>query len=50
MEDKVIELEAQAELATDLSAGQLEKRFEALGEADEIDAELLALKRGMNLS
>ena len=50
MEDKVIELEAQAELATDLSAGQLEKRFEALGEADEIDAELLALKQGMNLS
>ena len=50
MEDKVIELEAQAELATDLSAGQLEKRFEALGEADEIDAELLALKQEMNLS
>ena len=50
MEDKVIELEAQAELATDLSAGQLEKRFEALVEADEIDAELLALKQGMNLS
>lgn len=46
MENKVMELEAMAELATDLSANQLEKRFEALGEADEIDAELLALKRG----
>ena len=45
MEDKVLELEAQAELASDLSANQLEKRFEALGEADEIDAELVALKK-----
>jgi phage shock protein A len=44
MENQVLELEAMAELATDLSANQLEKRFEALGEADEIDAELLALK------
>jgi phage shock protein A len=47
MEDKVLNLEAQAELAKELSDNQLEKRFEALGEADDIDAELAALKRSL---
>ncbi len=47
MEDKVLNLEAQAELAQDMSDNQLEKRFEALGEADEIDAELAELKRSL---
>jgi phage shock protein A len=47
MEDKVLNLEAQADLAKELSDNQLEKRFEALGEADDIDAELAALKRSM---
>jgi phage shock protein A len=47
METQVMELEAMAELTTALNADQLEERFEALGEADEIDAELLALKQGM---
>jgi phage shock protein A len=47
METQVMELEAMAELTTELNADQLEERFEALGEADEIDAELLALKQGM---
>ena len=47
MEDKVLNLEAQAELAQDMSDNQLEKRFEALGDADEIDAELAELKRSL---
>ena len=47
MEDKVLNLEAQAELAQDMSDNQLEKRFEALGEAEEIDAELAELKRSL---
>jgi phage shock protein A len=47
METQVMELEAMAELTTALNADQLEERFEALGEADEIDAELLALKQGI---
>ena len=47
MEDKVLNLEAQAELAQDMSDNQLEKRFEALGEADEVDAELAELKRSL---
>jgi len=47
MEDNVLNLEAQAELAQDMSDNQLEKRFEALGEADEIDAELAELKRSL---
>ena len=47
MEDNVLNLEAQAELAQDMSDNQLEKRFEALGEAEEIDAELAELKRSL---
>ncbi len=47
METQVMELEAMAALTTELNADQLEERFEALGETDEIDAELLALKQGM---
>ncbi len=46
MEEQVMTLEARAELEKELSDNQLEKRFEALGEADEIEAELRALKAG----
>lgn len=45
MEDKVLNLEAQSALTQDMNDNQLEKRFEALGEADGIDAELAELKR-----
>ncbi|MBD2329441.1 PspA/IM30 family protein [Alkalinema sp. FACHB-956] len=44
MEEKVLQLEAQAEVSAELSTDQLEKKFQALGEASEIDQELVALK------
>lgn len=44
MEEKVMQLEAQAEVAAELSADQLEQKFQALGETSEIDAELASLK------
>jgi phage shock protein A len=44
MEEKVLQLEARSEAMAELGADDLEKRFEALGEADEIDAELAAMK------
>lgn len=47
MEDKVLQLEAQAEAMQELGTDQLEKQFEALGEADDIDAELAAMKAQM---
>ena len=47
MEDKVLNLEAQAELSQGMSDNQLEKRFAALGEAEEIDGELAELKRSL---
>lgn len=44
MEDKVLQLEANSEAIAELGSTDLEKRIEALGEADEIDAELAAMK------
>ena len=44
MEEKVLQLEARSEAMAELGADDLEKQFEALGEADEIDAELAAMK------
>jgi phage shock protein A len=44
MEDKVIQLEARAEAAAELGASELEQRFIALGQQDDIEAELAALK------
>lgn len=48
MEDKVLQLEAKSEAMAELSGDSLEKRFEALGQGDEIDAELAAMKGQMN--
>ena len=44
MEDKVLQLEANSDAIAELGSTDLEKRIEALGEADEIDAELAAMK------
>lgn len=44
MEEKVLQLEAQSEAITELSVDDLEQRFEKLGQADDIDAELEAMK------
>jgi phage shock protein A len=44
MEEKVMQLEAQSEAIAELGTDQLEKRFEALGESDEIDDELALMK------
>ncbi len=44
MEDKVLQLEAQSEAITELSMDDLEQRFEKLGQADDIDAELESMK------
>jgi phage shock protein A len=44
MEEKVLQMEAQSEAIAELGANDLEKRFEALGEADDIEAELAAMK------
>lgn len=44
MEEKVLQLEAQSEAITELSMDDLEQRFEKLGQADDIDAELEAMK------
>ncbi len=44
MEDKVLQLEANSEAIAELGSTDLEKRIEALGETDEIDAELAAMK------
>mgnify|MGYP002777084935 FL=1 len=49
MEEKVLQMEAQAEAVAELGIDDLEKRFQALGEADEIDAELAAMKSGQSL-
>ncbi|MCU0548090.1 MAG: PspA/IM30 family protein [Leptolyngbya sp. Prado105] len=48
MEDKVLQLEARSEAMAELSNDTLEKRFESLGQGDEIDAELAAMKGQMN--
>jgi phage shock protein A len=44
MEEKVFQLEAQADAAAELSGSSLESRITALGQADEIDDELAAMK------
>lgn len=44
MEEKVLQLEARSEAMAELGTDDLEKRFEALGQADDIDAELAAMK------
>jgi phage shock protein A len=47
MEEKVLQLEAQAEAVADLGSDDLERRIASLGEADEVEAELAALKTQM---
>lgn len=47
MEDKVLQLEARSEAIAELGSDDLEKRFDALGQGDEIDAELAAMKGQM---
>lgn len=49
MEEKVLQMEAQAEAVAELGMDDLEKRFEQLGQADDIDAELVAMKTGQSL-
>jgi phage shock protein A len=44
MEEKVLQMEAQSEAVAELGVDDLEKRFASLGEADEVEAELAALK------
>jgi phage shock protein A len=44
MEEKVMQMEAQAEAVAELGTDDLEKRIASLGEADEVEAELVALK------
>ncbi|MBW4690171.1 MAG: PspA/IM30 family protein [Lyngbya sp. HA4199-MV5] len=47
MEEKVLQLEAQSEAVAELGTDDLEKRIAALGEADEVEAELAALRNQM---
>lgn len=49
MEEKVLQMEAQSEAIAELGMDDLEKRFEQLGKADDIDAELAAMKSGQSL-
>ncbi|MBL1177148.1 PspA/IM30 family protein [Pantanalinema sp. GBBB05] len=49
MEEKVLQLEAQSEAIAELGMDDLEKRFERLGETDEIEAELAAMKAQQSL-
>lgn len=44
MEEKVYQLEAQSEAAAELNMTDLESRIESLGQADDVDAELAAMK------
>lgn len=44
MEQKVLQMEAQAEAVAELSTDALEQRLAALGEADDVEAELTAMK------
>jgi len=50
MEEKVLQLEAQSEAIAELGTDDLEKRFESLGEADDIDAELASMKNQLTAS
>ncbi|MBW4471075.1 MAG: PspA/IM30 family protein [Stenomitos rutilans HA7619-LM2] len=47
MEEKVLQLEAQSEAVAELGTDDLEKRIAALGEADEVEAELAAMRNQM---
>ncbi|WP_421655430.1 PspA/IM30 family protein [Leptothermofonsia sp. ETS-13] len=47
MEEKVLQMEAQAEAVAELGMDDLEKRIAALGEADEVEAELAEMKTQM---
>ncbi len=47
MEEKVLQLEAQAEAVADLGMDDLERRIASLGEADDVEAELAAMKSQM---
>lgn len=49
MEEKVIQLEAQVEAISLMPTDELEKKFISLQEANEIDAELLAMKAELNI-
>ena len=49
MEEKVLQMEAQAEAVAELGMDDLEKRFEQLGQADDIEAELAAMKSEQRL-
>lgn len=49
MEEKVLQMEAQAEAVAELGMDDLEKRFEQLGQADDIEAELAAMKSEQSL-
>ncbi len=50
MEEKVLQMEAQAEAVAELGTDDLEKRIASLGEADEVEAELAALKSQLGSS
>ncbi len=47
MEEKVMQLEAKTEVMTELSGDNLQKQFDALGSANDLDAELAAMKAQM---
>jgi len=47
MEEKVLQMEAQAEAVAELGMDDLEKRIAALGEADDVEAELAEMKTQM---
>jgi phage shock protein A len=49
MEEKVLQMEAQAEAVAELGVDDLERRFEQLGKADDIEAELAAMKSHQEL-
>jgi phage shock protein A len=44
MEEKVMQLEAQTEVMTELSGDNLQKQFDALDSANDLDVELAAMK------
>jgi phage shock protein A len=47
MEEKVMQLEAKTEVMTELSGDNLQKQFDALDSANDLDAELAAMKAQM---
>ncbi|XHX76832.1 MAG: PspA/IM30 family protein [Stenomitos frigidus ULC029] len=48
MEEKVLQLEAQSEAVAELGTDDLEKRIANLGEADEVEAELAAMRNQLS--